>query len=159
MGVKVSASAHARSRYESLGEIKEVEMLDSMKSGVPEKDRNASVSAAEVMGRVVPHDQSSARSEPTTKAGTASCIGSDMSIVGKIECNGPAQVLGRIEGELRASDLGPNRRRVARLGSPDQRWRTGRGQHHCAGRYSLRPRQGHYPCRPRQAAERWCGRG
>jgi cytoskeletal protein CcmA (bactofilin family) len=28
-----------------------------------------------------------------------------MSIVGKIECNGPAQVFGRIEGELRASDL------------------------------------------------------
>ena len=40
-----------------------------------------------------------------TKAGTASCIGSDMSIVGKIECNGPAQIFGRIEGELRASDL------------------------------------------------------
>jgi len=36
---------------------------------------------------------------------TAFCIGSDMLIVGKIECNGPAQVLGRIEGELRASDL------------------------------------------------------
>src|SRR5262249_54448246 len=32
-------------------------------------------------------------------------IGSGMSIVGKIECNGPAQVFGRIEGELRASDL------------------------------------------------------
>ena len=80
-------------------------MLISTKSGAPEKDRNASVSAAEVMGRVVPHDQSSARSEPTTKVGTASCIGSDMSIVGKIECNGPAQVFGRIEGELRASDL------------------------------------------------------
>jgi cytoskeletal protein CcmA (bactofilin family) len=28
-----------------------------------------------------------------------------MSIVGKIECNGAAQVFGRIEGELRASDL------------------------------------------------------
>jgi hypothetical protein len=28
-----------------------------------------------------------------------------MSIIGKIECNGPAQVFGRIEGELRASDL------------------------------------------------------
>jgi cytoskeletal protein CcmA (bactofilin family) len=83
----------------------ELDMLISTKSGAPEKDRNASVSAAEVMGRVVPHDQSSARSESTTKAGTASCIGSDMSIVGKIECNGPAQVLGRIEGELRASDL------------------------------------------------------
>src|SRR4029450_1550355 len=45
------------------------------------------------------------RSEPTTKAGMASCIGSDMSIVGNIECNGPAQVFGRIEGEVRASDL------------------------------------------------------
>ena len=46
-----------------------------------------------------------ARSEPTTKAGMASCIGSDMSIVGNIECKGPAQVFGRIEGEVRASDL------------------------------------------------------
>jgi len=80
-------------------------MLISTKSGAPEKDRNASVGAAEVMGRVVPHDQTWARSEPTTKAGTASCIGSDMSIVGKIDCNGPAQVFGRIEGEVRASDL------------------------------------------------------
>ena len=80
-------------------------MLISTKSGAPEKDRNASVSAAEVMGRVVPHDQSSVRSESTTKAGTASCIGSDMSIVGNIDCNGPAQVFGRIEGEVRASDL------------------------------------------------------
>src|SRR5256886_4670440 len=76
-----------------------------MNSDVPDKDRNASVIAAEVMGRVLPHDQAWARSEPMTKAGTASCIGSDMSIVGKIECNGPAQIFGRIEGELRASDL------------------------------------------------------
>jgi cytoskeletal protein CcmA (bactofilin family) len=80
-------------------------MLTSTKSGVPEKDKNTSVSAAEVMGRVMHHDQTWARSEPTTKAGMASCIGSDMSIVGNIECKGPAQVLGRIEGELRASDL------------------------------------------------------
>src|SRR5215468_4669878 len=86
------------------GEIKEVEMLNSTKSGVPEKDKNAAANAAEVMGRTVQHDQTWARSEPT-KAGTASCIGSDMSIVGKIECNGPAQVFGRIEGEVRASDL------------------------------------------------------
>jgi cytoskeletal protein CcmA (bactofilin family) len=28
-----------------------------------------------------------------------------MSIVGKIECNGPVQVFGRVEGELRASEL------------------------------------------------------
>ena len=40
-----------------------------------------------------------------TKAGTSSCIGSAMSIVGNIECNGPVQVFGRIKGELRASDL------------------------------------------------------
>src|SRR6201982_3686331 len=80
-------------------------MLSRTRSGVPEKDKNASVSAAEVRGRGAPHDQTWARSEPTTKARTASCIGSDMSIVGNIECKGPAQVFGRIEGEVRASDL------------------------------------------------------
>src|SRR5262249_35051830 len=80
----------------SLGPRGRCEMLNSTKSGAPEKDRNASVSAAEVMGRVAPHDQTWARSEPTTKAGMASCIGSDMSIVGNIECKGPAQVFGRI---------------------------------------------------------------
>jgi cytoskeletal protein CcmA (bactofilin family) len=89
-----------------IGSGMEVEMLNSMKSGAPEKDKNAAANAAEVMGGTVqPHDQVWARSEPTTKAGTASCIGSDMSIVGKIDCNGPAQVFGRIEGEVRASDL------------------------------------------------------
>jgi len=81
-------------------------MLNSMKSSATEKDRNAAATAPEVLGRTVqPHDQAWARSEPTTKAGTASCIGSDMSIVGHIECKGPAQVFGRIEGEVRASDL------------------------------------------------------
>jgi cytoskeletal protein CcmA (bactofilin family) len=58
----------------------EVDMLNTMKSSAPEKDKGA-------------------------VEGTASCIGSDMSIVGNIECNGPVQVFGRIEGELRASDL------------------------------------------------------
>jgi cytoskeletal protein CcmA (bactofilin family) len=46
-----------------------------------------------------------AASPPVPKAGTGSCIGSGMSIVGNIECKGQAQVFGRIEGELRASDL------------------------------------------------------
>jgi cytoskeletal protein CcmA (bactofilin family) len=51
-------------------------------------------------------EESPPRREPTTNAAaTRSCIGSDMSIVGNIECNGPAQVFGRIQGELRASDL------------------------------------------------------
>jgi cytoskeletal protein CcmA (bactofilin family) len=77
-----------------------------MKSSAPEKAKNAAANAAEVVGSTVqPHDQAWARSEPTTKVGTGSCIGSDMSIVGKIDCNGPAQVFGRIEGELQASDL------------------------------------------------------
>ena len=81
-------------------------MLNSMKIDVPEEDKNATANAPEVLGRTMqPHDQVWARSEPTAKAGMASCIGSDMSIVGKIECNGPAQVFGRIEGELRASEL------------------------------------------------------
>src|SRR5438132_10916929 len=85
-------------------------MLSSFKSKASEKDKNAAANAAEVMERTVQQqhsvvEQAGARPEPTTKAGTASCIGSGMSIVGNIECNGPTQVFGRIEGELRASDL------------------------------------------------------
>ena len=83
----------------------ELEVLNSTKSGVPEKDKNAVTDPA-VMGRSMqPHDPVWARSGPATKGGMASCIGSDMSIIGKIDCNGPAQVFGRIEGELRASQL------------------------------------------------------
>jgi cytoskeletal protein CcmA (bactofilin family) len=89
---------------------KEVDMLNSFKSKAPEKDKNVTANAAEAIGNMAQPqhsvvEQAAARLEPTTKAGTGSCIGSDMSIVGKIECNGPAQVFGRIEGELRASDL------------------------------------------------------
>src|SRR5438876_10446017 len=85
-------------------------MLSSFKSKAPEKDKNAAANAAEVMERTVQQqhsvvEQAGARPEPTTKAGTGSCIGSGMSIVGNIECNGPAQVFGRIAGEVRASDL------------------------------------------------------
>jgi predicted acyltransferase (DUF342 family) len=121
-------------------------MLTSTKNGAPEKDRTAPVGAAEVIGRVVQHDQW-ARSEPTTKAGMASCIGSDMSIVGSIECNGPAQVFGRIEGEVRASDL-----QISEGAQVE-------GSVIAQQRDSLRPRKGHYPCRSRQAAKRWRGRG
>jgi cytoskeletal protein CcmA (bactofilin family) len=77
-----------------------------MKTDVPEKDKNATANTPEVLGRTMqPQDQVWAMSEPMAKAGMASCIGSDMSIVGNIECKGPAQVFGRIEGEVRASDL------------------------------------------------------
>jgi len=79
------------------------------KSKAPEKDKNAAANAAEVIGRMVQQQHSVveqvAASPPVTKAGTGSCIGSGMSIIRNIECSGPTQVFGRIEGELRALDL------------------------------------------------------
>jgi cytoskeletal protein CcmA (bactofilin family) len=85
----------------------EVEMF---KSKVPEKEKDVAANVAEVAGTTVQQqravvEQPSPRREPTTNAATRSCIGSGMSIVGNIECNGPPQVFGRIKGELRASDL------------------------------------------------------
>jgi cytoskeletal protein CcmA (bactofilin family) len=79
------------------------------KSKAPEKDKNAAANAAEVIGKMVQQQhlvvEQVAASPPVPKAGTSSCIGFGMSIVGNIECKGQAQVFGRIEGELRASDL------------------------------------------------------
>ena len=85
----------------------EVEMF---KSKAPEKQKDLEANVAEVAAERVQEqhsvlEQPSPRPEPTTNAATRSCIGSGMSIVGNIECNGPAQVFGRIKGELRASDL------------------------------------------------------
>jgi cytoskeletal protein CcmA (bactofilin family) len=67
---------------------------------------NGGANGAEVIGGKAPPqgspaDPPAARSEPTP----VSCIGAGMSIVGTVECSGSAQVYGRIEGELRASDL------------------------------------------------------
>jgi cytoskeletal protein CcmA (bactofilin family) len=83
--------------------------VDMFKSKAPEKDQSTAANLEEVVARAVQQQHSvvehpSGR-EPMTKPGTGSCIGSGMSIVGNIECNGPAQVYGRIKGELRASDL------------------------------------------------------
>jgi cytoskeletal protein CcmA (bactofilin family) len=90
---------------------REMDMLNSLK-GKPPENKTATTSAPEVTAAaaaVQPQhlvvEPPAARPGPMTKAGTVSCIGSGMSIVGKIDCNGPAQVYGRIEGELRASDL------------------------------------------------------
>ena len=49
--------------------------------------------------------QRSVVEQGAVKARMGSCIGSGMSIVGNIECNGPTEVFGRIEGDLRAADL------------------------------------------------------
>jgi cytoskeletal protein CcmA (bactofilin family) len=79
------------------------------KSKASDKDQNAATNAAEVMQRTVQQqdfvEQPPPRREPSADAVTRSCIGSGMSILGNIECNGPAQVFGHIKGELRASDL------------------------------------------------------
>ena len=82
-------------------------MLNSFKSKAPEQDKSVAASAAEVIEQAQRSvvEQVAPKPERTTKTGPDSCIGSGMSVVGKIECNGPAQVFGRIEGELRASDL------------------------------------------------------
>ena len=45
------------------------------------------------------------RAEPAVKPETISCIGTGMSITGNIVCDGPMQVHGRIEGELRATEI------------------------------------------------------
>src|SRR5262245_31327134 len=86
-------------------------MLSSFKSKSAEPDRSTAANADEIGRTVQPShtvvEQVASGPEPTAtkKSGRDSCIGAGMSIIGKIECNGPAQVFGRIEGELRASDL------------------------------------------------------
>jgi cytoskeletal protein CcmA (bactofilin family) len=85
----------------------EVDMLNSFKSKAAEQDKSVAASAADVIEQAERSvvEQVAPKPERTTKTGPDSCIGSGMSVVGKIECNGPVQVFGRIEGELRASDL------------------------------------------------------
>jgi cytoskeletal protein CcmA (bactofilin family) len=85
----------------------EVDMLNSFKSKAAEQDKSVAASAADVIERAERSvvEQVAPRPGRTTTTGPDSCIGAAMSVVGKIECNGPAQVFGRIEGELRASDL------------------------------------------------------
>ena len=81
-------------------------MLNSFKSKAPEQDKSVAA-AAEVIEQAQRSvvEQVAPKPERTTKTGPDFCIGAGMSVVGKIECNGPAQVFGRVEGELRASDL------------------------------------------------------
>src|SRR5499426_3848868 len=84
--------------------------MDMFKSKAPEKDKDTATHAAEAVERALQQQHSVVeepppRRHPATNAGPSSCIGSGMSIVGNIECSGPAQVFGRIKGELRASDL------------------------------------------------------
>ena len=80
-------------------------------AATPSTDNGAAAQVIEAADRItrpprLVDEQTPPNPEPIIKnAGPDSCIGSGMSIVGKIDCNGPAQVFGRVEGELRASDL------------------------------------------------------
>ena len=80
-------------------------MLNSFKSKAAEQDKSSAANALEFVQPQRSVSETVAPRPERTKSGPDSCIGSDMSVVGKIECDGPAQVFGRIEGELRASDL------------------------------------------------------
>jgi cytoskeletal protein CcmA (bactofilin family) len=99
----------AANRENSRSKLAEAREVDMFKSKASEKDQSAGINVPEVMQRTVQEqdlvEQSPPRREPTADAVTRSCIGSGMSIVGNIECNGPAQVFGHVKGELRASDL------------------------------------------------------
>src|SRR5215217_5061940 len=76
------------------------------RSKTAEDGRNRLANGAEVVGAMAPTPGSAAHTAAVrTESTPASCIGSGMSIVGDVECSGSAEVFGRIEGELRASDL------------------------------------------------------
>jgi cytoskeletal protein CcmA (bactofilin family) len=83
----------------------EVGMLNNFKHKASEQDRSTVANDLEFLQPQHPVAETIAPRSERTKSGPVSCIGSNMSVVGKIETDGPAQVFGRIEGELRASDL------------------------------------------------------
>ena len=74
--------------------------------GKGKKDGNAGPSVAASAGKPAVQLSSSADAGEKAEAPKAiSSIGSDMTIVGKIVCDGVLQVFGRIEGELRATNV------------------------------------------------------
>jgi cytoskeletal protein CcmA (bactofilin family) len=95
-------------------------MLSSFKGKAPEKDQGLpgsgppgflatgaqpQRSGAEQPARPEPMPRPELMTKPAIKPETMSSIGSSMSIVGQIVCTGQARVFGRVEGELRVSDL------------------------------------------------------
>jgi cytoskeletal protein CcmA (bactofilin family) len=76
------------------------------KSKTGTNDGNGVANGAEVGGALAQPLGSAAHPVAARAESTpVSCIGAGMSIVGNVACSGPAQVFGRIEGELRASEL------------------------------------------------------
>jgi cytoskeletal protein CcmA (bactofilin family) len=83
----------------------EVGMLNSFKNKAAEQDKSTAPHGLEFVRPQRSVAETVTPRPERAKSGPDSCIGSGMSVVGKIECDGPAHVFGRIEGELRASDL------------------------------------------------------
>jgi len=74
--------------------------------GKGKKDGNAGPSVAASAGKPAVQLSSSADAGEKAEAPKAiSSIGSDMTVVGKIVCEGVLQVFGRIEGEVRATNV------------------------------------------------------
>jgi cytoskeletal protein CcmA (bactofilin family) len=86
-------------------------MFNSIRATASNKDKGAATHAVEVPAAAQspaiepPLPRSDAATPTRAEIEIQSCIGSGMSIVGKMDCKGPVQVFGRIEGELHASDL------------------------------------------------------
>jgi cytoskeletal protein CcmA (bactofilin family) len=101
-------------------------MLSGFKGKAPEKDQNTAGSgppsflaagappqrptAEPPVARPEPMPRPELMTKPaskpvTTKPETLSSIGAGMSIAGQVVCTGQARVFGRVEGELRVSDL------------------------------------------------------
>jgi cytoskeletal protein CcmA (bactofilin family) len=67
--------------------------------------KNVVVDATELALALPDLARDAMKAEPIEQAAPVFCIGPGMSIRGKVQCNGPAQVFGRIEGEVRASEF------------------------------------------------------
>jgi cytoskeletal protein CcmA (bactofilin family) len=102
-------------------------MLSSFKGKAPEKDNNGAAPSLpsfmatgatpqrmsveppakrpEPAARPEPMARPELMSKPAAKPETISSIGPGMSIAGQVVCTGQAKVFGRVEGELRVSDL------------------------------------------------------
>ena len=80
-------------------------MLNTFRNKAAEQDKSTALHGLEFVRPQRSVAETVTPSPERAKSGLDSCIGSGMSVVGKIECDGPTQVFGRIEGELRASDL------------------------------------------------------
>jgi cytoskeletal protein CcmA (bactofilin family) len=104
---KSNAVTNEPDREACLGTKKEMQMFNSKTTANGSNGAaNGAANGAKLGGSLALPSSSAAHPVgPRAESTPVSCIGSGMSIVGNVECSGSAQVFGRIEGELRASEL------------------------------------------------------